>query len=303
MLRKFLTLGAILLGLTAALGSACVKPGDATTPPLPTPTVYTVTQLRYLLIDQFGVPFYVDTDYYPVAREGIEEQNAATQLSTIRENTEEFTIILLHLRLQNKAEYTGNETLAIYREHKKLTLGIQMTSYGSGFNYSLRIKEGQGEHIEGTITEAGKITVTLREPGFNTYPICLTRGTQISTPSGEIPVEQLRTGMMVWTTDASGQRVVAAVKKVSATPVPETFPVVRLTLSDGRFVTASPGHPSADSRALGEYRVGDTLDGAIVVSVESVEYDGGATFDLLPSGPTGTYRANGVLLKSTLPGN
>ncbi len=297
------TVATMILSIAAVL--TVLMPGCAAqSTPAPTSTVtLSQYQLGYRLLAAYPDFFWCDPDFYPIGREGGEEQNALAQFPTIRANVSEFSAILTHLNLQDKANYTDSEKLSLYREHKKLTVGIQMTSYGSGFNYSLRIKEGQGEHIEGTITEAGKITVTLREPGFNTYPICLTRGTHISTPSGEIPVEQLRTGMTVWTTDASGQRVVAAVKKVSATPVPETFPVVRLTLSDGRSVTASPGHPSADSRALGEYRVGDMLDGAIVVSVESVEYDGGATFDLLPSGPTGTYRANGVLLKSTLPGS
>jgi hypothetical protein len=84
------------------------------------------------------------------------------------------------------------------------------------------------------------------------------------------------------------------------TPVPSSFEVVRVVLSDGRTVTASPGHPTADGRAIGDYRAVEVLDGAIVISVERVAYDGGATYDLLPDGATGLYWANGVLLKSTL---
>ncbi|MDO8579095.1 MAG: Hint domain-containing protein [Dehalococcoidales bacterium] len=301
MFKKLLLLGAILFGLTVVLGTACVKPGG-TTPPPPAAN-YTVTQLKYLLIEEFGEPFFVDTDFYPIAREGIEEQNAVVQFPAIKADAEEFAAILEHLGLPDKTDYTTNETIAIYREHKKLTKGIQMTPSGDVYTFSLRVTEGQGEHIEGTITKSGKITVTKREPSFNTYPICFPKGTQIATPSGQIAVEQLRAGMTVWTADALGQRVAAEVEKTSATPMPETFQVVRLTLSDGRSVTASPGHPSADKRTLGEYKVGDVLDGAIVVSVEKVAYNGGATFDLLPSGPTGTYWANGVLLKSTLLGN
>jgi len=37
-----------------------------------------------------------------------------------------------------------------------------------------------------------------------------------------------------------------------------------------------------------------------VASADRVAYPGGATFDLLPSGSTGNYWANGVLLASTL---
>jgi len=76
--------------------------------------------------------------------------------------------------------------------------------------------------------------------------------------------------------------------------------VVRISLSDGRTVSASPGHPSAEGRALGDYHTGDTLDSAIVVRVEIVTYDGDATYDFLPDGPTGLYWANGILLRSTL---
>ena len=295
-----LGIGALLLTLAVIFVGACAQPPTAHPTP---PVVYSVPELKYKLIANFGELFFVDTDFYPIAREGIEEQNAAEQFPTIKSDTEEFAAILQRLGLPDRPDYATNETIAIYREHKKLTKGIQITPSGEAYTFSLRITEGQGEHIEGTITKSGKITVTKREPSFNTYPICLPKGTQIATPSGQIAVEQVRAGMTVWTVDASGQRVAAEVKKTSVTPVPETFHVVRLTLSDGRSVTASPGHPSSDSRALGEYRLGDMLDGATVLSVENVDYKGGATFDLLPSGPTGTYWANGVLLMSTLAAN
>ena len=62
----------------------------------------------------------------------------------------------------------------------------------------------------------------------------------------------------------------------------------------------SPGHPPADGRLVGELVAGDGYDGARVLSAERVAYAGGATFDILPAGATGTYWANGVLLGSTL---
>jgi hypothetical protein len=62
----------------------------------------------------------------------------------------------------------------------------------------------------------------------------------------------------------------------------------------------SPGHPTGDGRAARDLAIGDALDNATIVSVERVRYAGGATFDVLPAGPTGMYWANGVLLGSTL---
>jgi hypothetical protein len=47
--------------------------------------------------------------------------------------------------------------------------------------------EGQGERIEGTISNNGDIKITKREPGFNTCPICFSKGTLIGTPDGQIP--------------------------------------------------------------------------------------------------------------------
>jgi hypothetical protein len=106
--------------------------------------------------------------------------------------------------------------------------------------------------------------------------------------------------MTVWTLDNSGNRVAVPIIETHSTPVPAFFQVVRVRLNDGRTVTASPGHPTADFQALGDYRVGDKLDGAQILSVERMTYGGEATFDLLPSGPTGLYWANGILLRSTL---
>lgn len=275
----------------------------ATPTSVPTPVTYTVPELKYRLIDKYGEPFYVDPDFYPVAREGQEERNAQEQFPTIRADTAEFAAILQRLGLPNKADYTLEEKVRMYREHKKLSLGVQLTPSGGIYAFSLRIGVGQGWLIEGTITAAGEITETRREPSFNTYPICLARGTLIDTPTGPVPVEQLRPGMAVWTQDGAGKRAMAVVAGTRVSPVPGAFLMVRLRLNDGRTVTASPGHPTAEGRALGDFQAGDTLDSATVLAVEYVPYNWVETYDLLPSGATGLYWANGVLLKTTLAGD
>jgi len=294
MLKTKLFIGVALLIMAVIYNSACA-------PQQPMPTVtYTVPELKYLLLSEFENVFYVDPDFYPVAREGQEEKNALEQFPGIKANTEELSAILEHLSLPDKSEYTDGEKLLIYREHKKLTFGVEITSSGDTYRFVLRVGEDQGERIEGTITPSGEIKVLKREPSFNTYPICLAAGTLIDTPDGPVPVEQLDERMTVWTIDNSGQRIAGDVIKTTMTLVPSDFQVVRLGLSDGRTVTASPGHPTAEGRSLGKYQAGDTLDGALVVMVESVVYGGKATYDLLPDSLTGLYWANGVLLKSTL---
>jgi len=154
--------------------------------------------------------------------------------------------------------------------------------------------------IEGTILPTGEITITKQEPSFNTYPICLSRGILIDTPTGPLPVEQMQTGTLVLTLDSSGNRVAVPVIETSSTFVPLMFRVVRLTLDDGRFVTASPGHPTSEWRPLGDYLPGDSLDRGRVIRIERLIYEGGSTFDLLPAGGSGLYWANGILLGSTL---
>jgi hypothetical protein len=76
--------------------------------------------------------------------------------------------------------------------------------------------------------------------------------------------------------------------------------MVHVVLDDGRELWASPGHPTADGRALSDLRVGDLLDGARVTLLEHLPYEGIATYDLLPSGDTGLYWADGILMGSTL---
>jgi hypothetical protein len=309
-------MAAVLVGLAACASGPATTTTFPTTSTTPTPTstpssspTPTVTgphnqyQLEYLLLAKYPDYFWCDPDFYPVAREGQEQANAIAQFPTIQANVTEFAAILEHLNLPIKADYADSEKLSIYRDYKVLNGVITMTAaHGlGGYTFSLRTGQNQGLHIEGAITPDGQIAVTLQETSFNTCPICLTRGTLIDTPTGQIPVEQLQPGMPVWTSDTAGIRIAAPIIKTSSTPVPPSFQALKITLADGRTVTASPGHPTADLRPLSDYGVGDILDNSRIIAIQPVEYFAGATFDLLPSGETGVYWANGILLASTLP--
>src|SRR5487761_142052 len=113
-------------------------------------------------------------------------------------------------------------------------------------------------------------------------------------------VVDIRPGTLVWTATLEGKRVAAAVLEVGSTPVPAGHLMVHLVLADGRDLLASPGHRTADGRALGTLAAGDSLEGSTIKVWELVPYSGDRTYDLLPAGATGTYWANGVLLSSTL---
>jgi hypothetical protein len=214
-------------------------------------------------------------------------------------NQEEFAAILNHLNLPSKVEYTDEEKLQIYREYKKLNGAVQVVSATPDYTFTIRTGQGQGKTYQGTISTVGVIKVTSETTSFNTCPICLAAGTLIDTPNGPIPVEELGKGMAIYTVDASGNKIAAVILETASVPAPEGFQITHIVLSDGRTVSASPGHPTPDGRALRDLKVGDVLDGEIVVSVAPVPYSG-FTYDILPEGGTGLYWANGILLKSTL---
>jgi hypothetical protein len=238
MAKARLLIGVLLLSIVAMSGSTCTQ--------LPGPPVeYSVPELEYQLISNFDNVFWCDPDFYPVGQEGQEEENALEQFPIISANTVEFSAILAHLGLPGKSEYSDEEKLQIYREHKKLTYAVQITSSGNLYDFSLRVGEGQGEKIVGTITKSGVITILDQEPSINTCPICLTKGTLIDTPGGPVPVEQLCEGMAIWTVSDSGKRIAAVVVKTIMTSVPSPFQVVKVELNDGRSVTAAWSHPTA----------------------------------------------------------
>ena len=100
--------------------------------------------------------------------------------------------------------------------------------------------------------------------------------------------------------DKTGQRVSGVITKTSKVPVPQAHQMVHLVLSDGRELFVSPGHPTITGRAVGNLSHGDLYDGVSVVNTERVPYGENATYDILPSGDTGFYWANGILIGSTL---
>ena len=294
--------------VTATAITGTIVPG--TVPPNPTPTIsptpspapggLTQSQLKYRLVDQFGRLLFCDPDYYPVARAD-EGALAHERLPDIQKDAPTFTTILSHLGIVAASSYTSDQELAIYRDWKMLN-AIRLEQVRGGFHFlAIFGTPQQASRVDGTIDQRGSVSVASRTPsGQPPCPICLARGTRIATPSGDIAVEDLKVGDVVWTLDADNARVARPLIEIGSTPVPATHRVVQLRLSDGRAVDVSPGHPTADGRKVGDLAAGDAYDGAIVVSAELIPYAGGATFDVLPAGATGMYWANGVLLGSTI---
>jgi hypothetical protein len=276
--------------------------------PIPTlPTGLGPTTLKYRLLDLYPDLFYCDPDYYPVARAN-EMDLALQRFPQLQANPEEFQAILSHLSLSGATSFTDEQKLQIYRQHKRLaavyfTLAAPASrTSGNGYQFQFQIKDssGQGFIINGFIDGAGTVTVQARQPSIATCPICLAAHTLIATPRGQVAVEDLRAGDVVWTLDGQGKSRAVPILKTARVPAAPGQPVVHLALGDGRQLWASPGHPTADGRFVGQLRPGDWLDGGQVTLAELALYNGPATYDILPAGETGAYWAGGILVGSTL---
>jgi len=264
----------------------------------------TAGELRLALIDRFGPRWYCDPDLYPVGR-GDEQSNAIAAFPQMQTEADVFAAVVERLGLTGTTSFSDAQKLSIY-DLWKVAVSIPLDPTGNGtyhFEYLAQPIAGasQGTRTVGTISGTGEIEIGTQGPaGEPNCPICLARGTLIDTPLGPVAVDRLRLGDPVWTLDADGRRVAGTVIALGSTRAPADHHVVRLRLADGRAVTASPGHPLADGRHVGEIRVGDLVDGSRVVSADLEPYADGATFDLVASGPTGEYFAGGIPLASTL---
>src|SRR5258706_9748229 len=178
-----------------------------------------------------------------------------------------------------------------------------MDAVPGGYQYELSVSPSGGEPdqaVTGMITLDGTAHETSRRARLGGCPICLETATRIATPNGDIPVPLIRTGDVVWTTDATGRRVAATVEQVVRRATPGPHLMLRLALSDGRQLVAAGVHPAADGTLLRQLHPGLQFDGATIVSTTWIASNAPATFDILPAGPSGTYWANDILMGSTL---
>jgi hypothetical protein len=299
-------MGVRLLVALALVLSAC---GGVAAGPTPAPSPLPAAELKYRVMDAGGRISFCDPDFYPIARFD-EGELAKTKIDEIRRDAETYAAI---------TKRGGSDTLAVYREWKALNaLRLEPLSKGGptlpqvwSFNYrstgnsspaATPDPKSGGKQIEGSVDAYGKVDITKRtDAGPLNCPICLALDTRIATPWGDVAVDALRLGDVVWTLDESGTRIAVALVAIGSTPVRTTHEIVRIVLGDGRTVRVSPGHPTADGRHIGDIRAGDSLDGAPVLLAQREPYTGGFTFDVRPAGPSRAYWANGVLLLSTLP--
>lgn len=250
------------------------------------------TGKRLALITRFGEPNFCDPYRYPVGRIEPQAQRNA-ELAQIRyEHPSELEQLEQYFHIDPGAPGADQQLLIRVRELEVIQLDASTGDF--------RIATAS-QTVTGRISNYGEITVTNTGEGVPPMcPICLAETTLIGTPAGQTRVTDLIPGQVVWTLSADGQRVAVPVLVIASTPAPPGHQVVDLRLADGREVLASPGHPLSDGRPVGTLRLGDQVNGSVVVSSAFIPYTGSQTWDLLPAGGTGVYWADGVPLGSTL---
>jgi hypothetical protein len=285
--RRLIVAALLLLCLTAC-GS--VKYGGVT-------QQLTTPQLKYRLIDKIGPPLFCGPPVVRMPSDGEAAQGVAALRS---QDPATFDAIVRHEKL-DATHLTADDDRRILQQVQLLE-ALRLQAEGQLFRFDYIAGRPSPEHVVGTIDAHGAISLESHDPtpfpGRGGCPICLAAADRIATPNGEVPVAELRPGMLVWTMDA-GRRVAAPISVVSHIPAPFGHRVIRVVLADGRAVVASPGHPTGDGRRIGELDPGDLLDGSRVMTMDLIPYVGD-TWDLLPLSSTGQYWADGVLLGSTL---
>ena len=129
---------------------------------------------------------------------------------------------------------------------------------------------------------------------------CLPSDTRITRVDGDAPISQLEVGDSVFTKNSIGQMVLRPIIQKSKVPTSETHKLLHMELADGRRLSATPGHPDELGNPLELLKVGDQLDGGMIVTIQLLRYEDSFTWDILPGGETGVYLANGVWVGSTL---
>jgi len=215
-----------------------------------------------------------------------------------------YASILRHKHMPPVA-LTADQIVIVYREWLKLE-AVRLSWNGSGYDFEMtpdRIgghPEALRNNLQGNVDLFGHVTHVRESADMSACPICLAANSPIATPTGPVPVSKIKVGMRVWSVSADGVGVEATVLETRTRLDAPGSRLVRMVLADGREITASPLHRIGDGRPVGWLKIGDEVNGVRIATLELVADPSGRTYDLLPSGTTGEYWVDGILVESTL---
>ena len=137
--------------------------------------------------------------------------------------------------------------------------------------------------------------------GYNTRNCkCLSKGTLIWTPEGNIPVENLKKGDWVYT-KVAGQIIAKPLLKVSRVLAGEGHKLVKITFDNDTVLMISALHPLENYKEnIGNLKALQYYDGLKVERIENIDYQYQYTYDILPEGGSGTYFTHNIQMGSTL---
>jgi hypothetical protein len=151
-----------------------------------------------------------------------------------------------------------------------------------------------GDHMQCTVPIEGTC------PKGCTSCVCASPDTPIATPFGWRSIAELNDGDLIYSVDHGRVRAVPILLKGRQASPNHT--VIELSLSNGRVLHISPGHPTADGRVFADLRPGDELSGVRILRATAVPYSHRYTHDILPDSDSRAYFAGGALVGSTLDG-
>jgi len=256
-----------------------------------------VADLKFSVIDTVGEPLVCTGWGIPNP-----DFNPYGEYPRIVSDAPTYAAIIRHERLA-PVPLTNDQIIAVYRDWLKLN-AVRLSWDGSGYDFAMfpgpTPSEALRNEMVGKVDVLGHVRDVHQSSAMGACPICLAASSVISTPSGPIPVSKIAVGMHVWSADADGRLVDAVVVETTSRLAAPGSELIRVVLADGRQITASAPHEIADGRPLGILSVGDEIDGVAVTRLDRVDGSFGFTYDLLPSGATGEYWADGILMRSTL---
>lgn len=259
--------------------------------------------LRYHIVEHFGTVHVCG----PIVQSINDQARKIAAVIEIQKDSAAYHLIIRHLGLQQAANLTDQQKIAVYDEYQRLR-AVHLEASGNEYRFRVRVIDNAHRikginlfQIEGRLNIQGRISVTMKQSlRADPCPRCLAQGTQIGTPAGLIAVEDLQPGMLVWTLSREGKQVAQPILRMAALPVPQQHMMLHLIFTDGRELWVSPGHPTVDGRTVEELRAHSAYGSGNIEHIEVTRYNGRSTYDLLPGGETGFYWANGVPLASTL---
>lgn len=189
-------------------------------------------------------------------------------------------------------------TFSIPVEVNPLSIDTTLFCINENIHYT---KRGGAYTFHGILKWNGQmqlISIETREP--NPCPVCFSPETPISTPNGEIPINQLQIGNEIYSLDENGKQMIVNIVQKDSMNVGNTHHVLEIEYENGEKIYVSPNHPDAKDIPVMHWKAEEVKDNQIIKQVKVVPYTHTHTYDILPNSKSRAYLVKGVWMKSTL---